>query len=407
MKMDEIKNFIIKNSKYFGAGVLGVVLIIVLVFTTKDGKENTGGTDEEVVSVEDSTEATNISTAQNAFEIDKYSDVNNLIERYYKAYADGDIETLKQIATPFTDEEAEQKSSLKDYIKSFENLSCYTKVGPIEGSYMVAVYLEIKFKGIKTTAPGLQTLYLCTNEDGELYIDNRAKQDLEPEVQAYAVAFEQAEDYTELSKKVKEKYEEALAGDEELKVFMDKMTKDSSEKDDADTQEDEKEEETKENKKEKDTKEQSETTDESTKEQTTSETVWATEPAKIRKGPSENDQQVGSAYKGDHFKRTAVRDDGWSEIEYNGDKAYIKTEFLSTSNPVSEESNNNRVYHTEGQVVTVNTSTNIRASMSEDAKLMGTAAPGDTVTVIMDYAEGWTKVKWNEKTGYIRTDLLR
>ena len=31
----------------------------------------------------------------------------------------------------------------------------------------------------------------------------------------------------------------------------------------------------------------------------------------------------------------------------------------------------------------------------------------DRVTVVMSYAEGWTKVKWNGETGYIKTSLLQ
>ena len=48
----------------------------------------------------------------------------------------------------------------------------------------------------------------------------------------------------------------------------------------------------------------------------------------------------------------------------------------------------------------------MRVSMNESAELVGTTAVGDTITVILSYAEGWTKVEWNGTTGYIRTDLL-
>lgn len=410
MQNDKIKDFIIKNSKYIAAGVMVVALVGILAITTFNKKKDSGSASEEVVSLEDSTVATADTTAQNKFELDKYEDVNALVAKYYKAYADGDVATLKQIATPFTDEEAKQKTALKDYIESFDNLACYTKVGPVEDSYMVAVYLEIKFKDIKTTAPGLTTLYICKNDDGSLYIDNRAKEELEPEVQAYAQAFEKAEDYLELSQKVSDKYNESLEKDEALKTFMEVTINQitSGEAQTADTTTEETNTDTK--KTETTTKE---TTKEETKTESTSETVWVTEDAKIRKGPGEDQAQLGSAYKGDYFKRTAIRDDGWSEIEYKGEKAYIKTDFVSTTNPVEEDtdsnstsSNGTKVFHTEGQKITVENATNIRASMDESSKLMGTAAPGDTVTVILDYAEGWTKVEWNGKTGYIRTDLL-
>ena len=61
----------------------------------------------------------------------------------------------------------------------------------------------------------------------------------------------------------------------------------------------------------------------------------------------------------------------------------------------------------EGTVITLQETTNIREKMSTDSEKVGVAYPGEKVTVIMSYAEGWTKVKWNGKTGYIRTDLLQ
>ena len=46
--------------------------------------------------------------------------------------------------------------------------------------------------------------------------------------------------------------------------------------------------------------------------------------------------------------------------------------------------------------------TNIRT-----ADKVGVAYAGEKVTVVMSYAEGWTKVTWKNKTGYIKTDLLK
>ena len=45
--------------------------------------------------------------------------------------------------------------------------------------------------------------------------------------------------------------------------------------------------------------------------------------------------------------------------------------------------------------------------MSETSDRIGTAYSGEKVTVIMSYAEGWTKVKWNGKEGYIKSEYLQ
>lgn len=60
-----------------------------------------------------------------------------------------------------------------------------------------------------------------------------------------------------------------------------------------------------------------------------------------------------------------------------------------------------------GTVITINDDAlNIRSGMSVDTERVGTANPGEKVTVVESYAEGWTKVTWNGKTGYIKTELL-
>ncbi|TJX48745.1 hypothetical protein E8P77_27755, partial [Soehngenia saccharolytica] len=62
---------------------------------------------------------------------------------------------------------------------------------------------------------------------------------------------------------------------------------------------------------------------------------------------------------------------------------------------------------TEGTTIMLSNTTNIRSSMSETADKVGVAYAGEKVTVVMSYAEGWTKVTWKNKTGYIKTDLLK
>jgi len=63
-------------------------------------------------------------------------------------------------------------------------------------------------------------------------------------------------------------------------------------------------------------------------------------------------------------------------------------------------------YVPEGTVLTANNVYNVRTSMSVTSEIMGSTAVGDSIKVVLSYAEGWTKVEWNGKTGYIRTDLL-
>ncbi len=104
---------------------------------------------------------------------------------------------------------------------------------------------------------------------------------------------------------------------------------------------------------------------------------------------------------------------GWYKVKAGGKTGYVRTEYIvsSQSKVEKEENTNERTsasrYLNEGDTVRLSESVNVRRSMSESADRVGLAYEGDVVTVIMSYAEGWTKVSWNGQTGYVKTEFLR
>lgn len=50
---------------------------------------------------------------------------------------------------------------------------------------------------------------------------------------------------------------------------------------------------------------------------------------------------------------------------------------------------------------------NIRKACSETADKIGTAFPGETLEIVMQQADGWTRVKYNGETGYVKTEVLK
>ncbi len=83
--------------------------------------------------------------------------------------------------------------------------------------------------------------------------------------------------------------------------------------------------------KESDTKESDtkETTTDSNDGVTSTGTYHVKETVRIRKSASTESEILGNAYKGDEIKVTNYRADGWCEVEYNGIKGYVKTEYLT------------------------------------------------------------------------------
>lgn len=415
LDINKIVEFVKKNVRYFAAGALFVIILVVLVNFTgnnkKDANQDNVAVTEEVVTEE-------------AYEENAIPAVNELITNYFTAYASGDIVTLQTLATPITENEQSYIEMISQYIEAYQNINCYTKSGLDSNSYLVNVSLDVKFMGVDTAAPGLYFFYVRTNEDGSLYIDNlyseynlsRQESALDTSVRNLITNFYNSDDVIELQNDIQQKYEAALSNDENLlnlcattipnaiSEWRDTIVADTTES----TEEVPATEEIPATEEVSATEEApaEETPAEETPEQT-SETVYTTDKVNVRATADTSADKLGSAEKGTSFTRTGT-DGDWSIIDYNGITGYIKSEFLSTTAPENNsEGTAAQNGLTEGTVITLNSTTNIRSAMSETADKVGVAYMGEKVKVVMSYAEGWTKVTWNGKTGYVKTDLLQ
>lgn len=74
------------------------------------------------------------------------------------------------------------------------------------------------------------------------------------------------------------------------------------------------------------------------------ETVYATTTVNIREGFSADTDKVGSLGRGQSVKRVGIGTgdaEGWSEVEFNGQTAYISSEYLSLTKPAAQSSGSN------------------------------------------------------------------
>ena len=424
-RLNNILTFIKQNIRYFAAGALFLVLVLVLVNcgTKKDGTQ--------VNMVNPATETTAEAETQEAFQVDTYEDVNALINQYFTAYAAGDVDTIAAIATPITDNEKSYIAEYSKYVDSYENIQCYTKHGLDDKSYMVSARIDIKFTGADTPAPGLDFFYVRTQDDGSLIIDNLYSQynrrirenAVDTSVQSLIEEYKNSDDLIALQQEVQSKYDEALASDADLADILNiklpaaivqwkQNILAQAATESTETTEQPEETETAE------TTEQPEETQQPESEQqeaeSTSEQVYTTDKVNVRREADTSSEKLGSLEKGTAISRTGTEGE-WSVVNYGGVTGYIKTEFLTTEQPqadtTTDTSSNQSETATgslaEGTVIMLTESTNIRSDMSETASKVGTAFSGEKVTVVMSYAEGWTKVTWNGKTGYIKTSLLQ
>ncbi len=361
----------------------------------------------------------NASSDGEAFAVDEYPEVNALIQKYFDFYAMGDPAKLDVYARPISETEASYIQVYSQYVESYENIKCHTKTGPEDGSYVVSAYMEAKFVDVDTLAPGLETFYVKTDGDGSLYIDNSYSQfnmlnqenAQDETVSDFIEEFEQSDDVTALQQETQTAYEKAVASDENLKTMVEVTIPNAMAEwlNTIGVQEEQEPEETEEQ-----PQEEQPEQEQSVTETVQSDTIYATDNINVRSAADENAEKVSSVVYGTEMSRLAVTDNGWSKVVIDGVSGYVKNDYISTEKPAEESSEGEETssepgstYFPEGQKIVLNEAFNVRATMSESGELMGTAQPGDTVTVILSYAEGWTKVSWGEKIGYIKTSALK
>ena len=395
-----------------GGSILAVIVIIVLicVFAGKkkdetgeggtvsnNGVSANGVTDGTVSSAGMQGDASAAAEPSNPMDI-----VNNLVDTYLNSLATGDIDTIKAIKNHSEEEELLKIQKRSAYIENFENANVYTKPGPVDNSYVAFVYYEIKFKELNTPAPGLITLYMSTGEDGNLYIyDGQLDEQLDESVIDYIKELAVTDEIEALFDRVKVKYNEALDQDGELKTFMDGLSDRLEAEVKAEMAQ---------------RQEQAEGTPEENGEQQqaesssqTSETVVATDTVNVRSSDSENADKLGKLELGTKVTRYESKENGWSRIDYNGQEAYVKSEYLKVDDGTVLEpaaSTESNASSSSGEKVTVKETVKVRKSASTNGEVLKTAYMGETFELIMKQADGWTKVKYNGQTAYIKSEYL-
>ena len=115
----------------------------------------------------------------------------------------------------------------------------------------------------------------------------------------------------------------------------------------------------------------------------------------FRSGPSTSYSIIGKLSSGTKVEVISTSN-GWSKIKYDGKTGYVSSKYLSSSAP---ESNNTTTKY-------VNTSTlNVRSGPSTSYLVIGTLSSGTKIGVIST-SNGWSKIKYNNKTGYVSSEYL-
>ncbi len=216
-KIDSVVEFLKNNWRYFAAILVFACVVVVLANCTGPDRRNAFADSTEEVSVEDF-------VLDAEFEVNGNEELCNLIADYFDAYASGDTLSLEDIATPITDNEKSYINVCSQYFENYQNVTCYTKHGLLQGAYFVSVYYELKFYGIDTPAPGLAFFYVETDGDGKMYINNsfcaynreRMETEMDSDVYNIYITYGQQADIASIREDVQRKYQDALNSDPAL-----------------------------------------------------------------------------------------------------------------------------------------------------------------------------------------------
>lgn len=366
-------DFLKKNGKLISVGAVVIALGVVVGVTMLNGNKGKENKEEPAKVQQEEVEKTPEGEEEKTDEytVDVQPEVKELVSTYYNAYAAGDIEQLQSVTQNLSDMEKSYIKMMNEYVESYSEITCYSKEGLDEGSNMVSVTFNMNFHNVEGGLPGMDFFYIRTGEDGRRYIDSRycsfnrqmEEQETESEIDALISEFESGADVQKLRTEFQGKYDAAIEADENLKTMAGTVSEAiKGWKDSYNPGEN-----------------QTEVATEENNEQPEGETPAEADGTDQENAPAESQpEETPEAPQEDTQEPEAPQEDSTPEINYVP----------------------------EGTVLTANNSYNVRVSMNESAELVGTTAIGDSIKVILSYAEGWTKVEWNEKTGYIRTDLL-
>lgn len=408
-KTETIGNWIFSHIKIVMPVVLAICVILTVVISVNANKKEADKQEdiEANNTIEEQEEVTNV-VPEVALQENSNPEISNLINQYYSAMASGNIDDIKALVSSIDDEQILRIEEISKYVDSYPSLDIYTKDGPTENTYLVYVSSEVKFTDYEKPIPGMNTYYVCTDENGRFYINF---DDDDEEVLDYIRKVCLQDDVVDLNNKVAAAYNDMTAEDADLAQFLldfyeeiDKsvgealaLAEDESGAEDADTQT------------EGEQSQETETASVVTK-------VKATDVVNIRSSDSETADKLGKAAIGDEFKLLEKIGNGWSKIEYEGKDAYIKSEYLEDVEEAEVADNSQESTDTPAQETTDNTQTNgyvtvkenvrIRSSASENGEKLGTAYVGEKLELIMKQADGWTKIKYNGKTAYVKSDYV-
>lgn len=414
--IEKLKDMIMEHRKI----VLPVILVAALLITMGIGMAaNRKNERQEEVQTsaageqEDTAAKQGLTVPDVLLEENAYPEVNELIMKYYKALEEKTTDdVLPEIMSPVTDNTLIYLGEWAKHVVACHSVNIYTKPGPREDSYLAYVGVELQIAGYDEPFPGMNSFFICKNEAGNYYIN--MEDEIDKEEADYIKVVNMQDDVKDLSNKYTVDYNQMTApgteaGDAVLDVDA-SITKGIQEKllakqETEQPQEDE---------------QQPAEEQEETQPETVVTEVKTTAVVNMRSSDSEKADKLGKAQIGDTFKVLEQRPNGWTKLTDGTQEFFIKTEYLEATAeaPAGGETASAQTEEVQEQPTAVNelpgsngyvtakTTVNVRKSANEAGEKLGVIYQGERLELIMNQADGWSKVKYKGQTAYVKSEFM-
>ena len=316
--IDNFREWLSDNLRYIllGLAVLLVIIIGVCIFRLIGGssskKKDTGKKTTAVTtskSDEDSTEdaesAANLSASVDLTQDDP--ELLALAQKYYKAVASKDSATLATIVDPWND--TVQAETFSSNIESYDNISTYSKDGPVDDSSLVYVYCECKLPKISTAVPSLRQLFVTTNDSKDLVISDWSQ------YQDFVTESNKSADVQTLIREVNSKCQQLAATDPDLKAYLESQGIGASDEDSTEA-----------------------ASSGTASKPVSGGTAVATDGVNVRSEGSTNGAVLGTLYPGQEVN-VVGSEGGWTHINFSSNGStidgYVSSQYLEFKNSSS------------------------------------------------------------------------
>ena len=195
---------------------LSVLLVTILTKPEEKIPEETTAETTEETTTETETEAPfPTASALDVFHIE------TLMNTYYEAKVNNDVETLNQIIESDTKYTLADLTGESQYIERYDNFRNYVAPGLAEEYFVVYVTYELYFCGIDTGAPALNRFIIAKDTSGNYFIYDRK---VSQEFENYLAELDASPTITGLREEVETNLKAACAADSDLNELIRLLT---------------------------------------------------------------------------------------------------------------------------------------------------------------------------------------